>query len=231
METKKSNRANLEKKRSMFFQVGLLLALGLALVAFEWQVALHVSDVKWEPVYPADVIDVTVPQTFVETPPPPAPPQPSFLLDIVDNTVDIGDVPVMIFNADDMGFSNILSTAGFTPTIIEEVDTDVIFSPVEAPALFNGKPAEDAFREYVGQNLRYPQIAIDNGVFGKVFVQFVIDQKGNVIDLQVVRSADPLLDNEALRLIKSTSGMWSPGKQREQPVKVRYTFPITFRLQ
>ena len=83
----------------------------------------------------------------------------------------------------------------------------------------------------MGKNLRYPQIAIDNGVFGKVFVQFVIDQKGNVIDLQVVRSADPLLDNEALRLIKSTSGMWTPGKQREQPVKVRYTFPITFRLQ
>ena len=147
METKKSNRANLEKKRSMFFQVGLLLALGLALVAFEWQVALHVSDMKWEPVYPADVIDVTVPQTFVETPPPPAPPQPSFLLDIVDNTVDIGDVSVTIANVDEWGYySNILTTAGLTPTIIVEVPDDIIFSPVEAPALFNGKPAEDAFK-------------------------------------------------------------------------------------
>ena len=230
METKKSDRANLEKKRSMFFQVGLLIALGLAFVAFEWQVTPRISDVKWDTFNPADVDELEIQRTFPETPPPPAPPLPSLELEIVDNGVDIGDVQIVIFNADDWG-SNILTPAVYTATTIDEVDEDFIFSPMEASALFNGKPAEDAFREYISQNLRYPQIAIDNGIFGKVFVQFVIDQKGNVIDLQVVRSADSALDNEALRLIRSTSGMWTPGKQREKPVKVRYTFPITFRLQ
>ena len=229
METKKSNRANLEKKRSMFFQVGLLLGLGLAFAAFEWQVALRITDVHWNPVTPEDMTEVIIP-TFPETPPPPAPPQPSFLLDIVDNSVDIGDVSIVVNNVDEWS-SNILAPFNFTETALEDEDEDEIFTPIEAAALFNGKPAEDAFREYVAHNLRYPQVAIDNGVFGKVFVQFVIDQNGNVIDLQIVRSADPLLDNEALRLIKSTSGMWTPGMQREKPVKVRYTFPITFRLQ
>ena len=230
MEKKKSDRANLEKKRGMFFQVGLLFALGLALVAFEWQVALRISDVQWDTVTPADVDEFLIARTFPENPPLPAPPHISFELEIVDNDVDIGHVPIFIFNADGEGY-NILTTVNLTATAIDDEDEDIIFSPIEAAALFNGKPAEDAFREYITQNLSYPQIAVDNGIFGKVFVQFVIDQKGNVIDLQIVRSADPLLDNEALRLIKSTSGMWTPGKQREKPVKVRYTFPIIFRLQ
>ena len=76
METKKSNRANLEKKRVMFFQVGLLLALGLAFVAFEWQVALRVSDVKWEPVPIGDVDEFVIQATFDKTPPPPPEPDP-----------------------------------------------------------------------------------------------------------------------------------------------------------
>lgn len=230
METKKSIRANLEKKRSMFFQVGLLFALGLTFAAFEWQVTLRLSDVQWNPANYGDFADFNVQRTFPETPPPPAPPQPGFELEIVDNGVDIGDVPDFVFDVENVG-SNILIPGVFAATTIDEVDEDFIFTPIEAGALFNGKPAEDAFREYIGRNMNYPQIAIDNGIYGKVFVQFVIDQKGNVIDLQVLRSVDPSLDNEALRLIRSTSGMWTPGKQREKPVKVRYTFPITFRLQ
>jgi len=149
-------------------------------------------------------------------------------LEIVPNDVDLGDIQIVIFIADDWG-SNILTP--FKETVIETVVEDEIFTIVEDMPTFKGKTAEEGFREYISQNLKYPQTAIDNGIFGKVFVQFVIDQKGNVIDLQVVRSADPLLDNEALRLIRSTSGMWTPGKQRKEPVKVRYTFPITFRLQ
>jgi len=231
METKKCNRVNLEKKRSMFFQVGLLFALGLTFVAFEWQVAIRISDVIWDPPIPVDVVDVVIPNTNPVPPPPPAPPLPNFELEIVDNDVDIGDVHIEILNVDEWR-SNLLSPADYTPTTIGEEDEDIIFTPGEVvSALFNGKSAEDAFREYIAKNLMYPQVALDNGIFGKVFVQFVIDQKGNVIDLQVVRGTDPSLDNEALRLIKSTSGMWTPGKQGNKFVKVRYTFPIHFKLQ
>ena len=231
METKKSVRADLEKKRSMFFQTGLLLALGIAFVAFEWQVAPRLSDVDWESPVAVDGIPIEIPITRPPDLPPPAPPQPSFELEIVDNTIDLGDIPNIMIDVEEG--RNLLPMDGFTQTsLIVEVEPE-IFDPfvLEEQALFNGKPAEDAFRSYIGQNLTFPQIAIDNGIFGKVFVQFVIDQRGNVVDVQVVRGVDPSLDNEALRLIKSTSGMWTPGKQSGKPVKVRYTFPISFQLR
>lgn len=231
MKTKKSDQANLEKKRSVFFQLGLLFALGIAFVAFEWQVAPRISDVAWDDPYDGISTEPIVVRTYPETPPPPAPPQMSFELEIVD--VEVLDTELPDFYLLEGGSNNLLPTDGFSQTaIIEEVEPE-IFNPtlVEVPAMFNGKPAEEAFREYIGQNLRYPQIAIDNEISGKVFVQFVIDHKGNVVDIHVIRGADPSLDNEALRLIKATSGMWTPGKQRNIPVKVRYTFPITFKIQ
>jgi protein TonB len=231
MEPKKSYRANLEKKRSMFFQVGLLLALGLTFVAFEWQVSLRISDVVWEQ-FPNDFVTIDIPVTsFPPAPQPPAPPQSGFILDIVDNDVVLDGFPEIIIDIEN-GL-NILPTVVFATTKIVEEDEPEIFcvSCVEEQALFNGKPVEETFRYFVSQNLTYPQIAIDNGISGKVFVQFVVDPKGNAVDVQVVRGIDPLLDNEALRLIESTSGMWTPGKQRGKPVKVRYTFPVDFRLK
>ncbi len=228
METKKTDRANLEKKRSVFFQIGLLIALGFTFVAFEWQFAPRVSDIKWEDPTPVGGYDIVVSRTLPETPPPPAPPQPSLDLEIVDDDMVLDDE---LFDFKwDLG-ENVLPTDIFVPVKIEDEDEDFIFNPVEASALFKGRPAEEAFREYIRDNLNYPQIAINNGISGKVFIQFVVDQKGNVVDVQVTRGVDSALDNEAVRLIKSSSGMWTPGKQREKPVKVRYTFPITFKLQ
>ena len=230
METKKSDRANLEKKRSMFFQVGLLLALGLAFAAFEWQASIHISDVEWELPSSVDGITIEIPVTRPDLPPPP-PPQPRFELEIVDNTIDLGDVPDIVIDVEEG--HNLLPTDVFTLTsLVEEVEPEIFLPPfLEEQALFNGKPAEDAFRSYIRQNLTFPQVALDNSISGRVFVQFVIDQRGNVVDVQVVRGVDPSLDNEALRLIRSTSGMWTPGKQSGKPVKVKYTFPISFQLR
>ena len=230
METKKSNRANLEKKRSMFFQVGLLLALGLAFVAFEWQVTPRISYVECDR-FPIDDVTIDIPITHTPDPPLPAPPKHSFALEIVNNEVVIDHLPEIVIPVEN-GY-NILPIDNFTKTeIIEEDEPDIFcVSCVEEPALFNGKPVEETFRSYVSQNLTFPQIAVEHAIFGKVFVQFVVDQHGNAVDVKIVRGVDPLLDNEALRLIKTTSGMWTPGKQHGKPVKVRYTFPISFMLQ
>ena len=232
MKTKKSNRANLENKRSMFFQAGLLIALGVAFAAFEWQMAPRISDVVWETPHNDDVTEWMVPQTIQPALPQPALPRFTFDLEIVDNNVDLGDMPEILMNVEN-GF-NILSIVDFTSATIEIDTTErIIFDPflVEESALFNGKPPEETFREFMGQNLKYPQIAAENAISGRVFVQFVVNQQGNVIDIQVIRNVDPLLDNEAMRLIQSTSGMWTPAKQRQKPVKVRYVFPIMFKLQ
>jgi len=231
METKKNDRANLEKKRSMFFQMGLLLALGFTFVAFEWQVTLCISDVVWDQI-PIENVIIDIPITTTSDPLPPAPPpQLSFEIEIVDNDVFIADFPEISFNMENG--CNILPVFDFVTTdIIEEIEPEIFcVSCVEEQALFNGKQVEEAFKIYVSQNLIYPQLAINHGISGKVFVQFVVDANGNAVDIKILRSVDPLLDHEAFRLIESTSGMWTAGRQRGKPVKVKYTFPISFMLQ
>lgn len=230
METKKSDQANLEKKRSLFFQIGLLLALGFAFVAFEWQVAPRISDIQWKPLTTGDIDIIDVMRTYPVDPPKPPPqsPQIGFDLDIVDDDVpvDAGNISI-----DWEGGDNIIFLLP-PPVIVEEPEPDIfLVDMLEIPPLFNGKPVDIGFREYVVKNLNYPRIALENGVSGKVFVQFVVDHHGKVTDVQVARSHDPALDNEAMRLTQQTSGMWTPGKQHGKPVKVRFTIPITFQLQ
>ena len=84
-------------------------------------------------------------------------------------------------------------------------------------------------RKYIAQNIQYPEIAKENGIQGKVFVQFVVNQKGEVEQVKVVRGVDPSLDKEAVRVIQSLP-KWKPGSQRGKPVKVSFTVPINFQL-
>ncbi|MDR2036868.1 MAG: energy transducer TonB [Bacteroidales bacterium] len=227
METKKTNRANLEKKRSLFFQIGLLTALGFIFVAFEWQAAPRISDITWDIASRIDIDDIDMIRTKTPEVPPPAPALPSHNLAIVDNTVEL-DNSTLIIDVEPVG--NILPEDLFTSSKLDEEPEPDFFIIVEDPPLFNGKPAEIGFREYIKDHLDYPAVAIENGIFGTVFVEFIVDAKGNVTDAKVMRGADPVLDKEALRLIMA-SPQWTPGKQREKPVKVKYTFPIVFRLR
>ncbi len=230
METKKNNRANLEKKRLQFFQLGLLLSLGFVLVAFEWKFSPRVSEIEWDDGYALVSIDM-MPNTYQkpdDVPPPPKPPVPSLDLNVVSNEAVVANfldnIDVEIFTG------NVISTEGLTLVTIEETYEPEIFDRVEDMPLFRGEKAEIGFRKYIAENLKYPPSALGANIFGRVYVQFIVDEKGKVIDAQVVRGVDPLLDNEALRLIITSTG-WTPGKQREVPVKVRYTFPISFQIQ
>jgi protein TonB len=223
METKKSNQANLEKKRSVFFQTGLLLALCVAFVAFEWRVAPQVSDKQW--IEQAPGVDWT---DIVRTPPPTIPPPPppvslqSYGLEIVDNDIPV-DVDPSMFDIE-TSVGNRWPEVFFDPVHLT-VGEDSIFLVVEE------KPSSNEFRQFIRDNMVYPQRAIDNNLFGKVLVQFVIDEHGNVSNAQVVRSVDPELDKEALRLITSPKApKWTPGRQQGKAVKVKYTFPISFQL-
>jgi len=111
----------------------------------------------------------------------------------------------------------------------EEVNEQEVFFVVEDMPTFQGQ-SSDAFRIYIQQNLKYPIIAQENGISGRVFVQFDVNGRGEVTNAVVVRGVDPSLDKEALRVVKS-SPQWTPGKQRGRPVRVRFTFPIVFQLQ
>ena len=118
----------------------------------------------------------------------------------------------------------------YVPEVVEEeeVEEQQIFQVVEEMPEFPGGMAECL--KFLAKNIKYPTIAQENGVQGRVIVQFVVNQDGSIVDPLVVRSVDPYLDKEALRVIKMMP-KWKPGKQRGKAVRVKYTVPVTFKLQ
>ncbi|MBI9055378.1 MAG: energy transducer TonB [Bacteroidales bacterium] len=227
MEVKKTDKANLEKKRGMFLQLGYVVVLGLVLLAFEWGTRPaeinslgELGDMDLE----EEIIPITRQQN--EPPPPPPPPQTTEVINIVDDDVEIEDE--LILDDTEADQDDAIEIVEFEEEE-EEVNEQEVFFVVEDMPTFQGKTS-DAFRIYIQQNLNYPVIAQENGVSGRVFVQFDINGQGNVTNVIVVRGVDPSLDKEAVRVVKS-SPKWAPGKQRGRPVNVRFTFPIVFQLQ
>ena len=119
------------------------------------------------------------------------------------------------------------TTAKFTHPVISPAEGEIFFIVEEMPDFQGG--GQNAFRDYISRNLRYPETAKENNIEGRVFVQFVVKADGSVDDARIVRGVDPDLDEEALRVVRSSPG-WTPGRQRGQAVSVAFTFPINFVL-
>ena len=229
MELKKNKSVDLEKRKGMFIEVGLVLALSITLVAFEWTQGEDtgidedvVADIQFED----EMMQITRRE---EPKPEPKPEQPKVaeVLDIVDDDVEIEDDFDFDMEADQDTEYDFTSMMGDDE---EEIDEEEVFFIVEDMPTFNGGDPATEFRKYIGQNLRYPEIAAENGISGRVIVQFAVNKVGQVVDAIVVRSVDPALDKEAIRVVMA-SPKWTPGKQRGKAVKVLFTFPINFVLQ
>ena len=229
METKKTNRASLENKRTMFFELGLIASLAIVLASFEWNsTTKDVAKMMAGTVYLVE--DESVPVTQQETPPPPETIQEPVMsedLQIVENDVKIDtDFISPDDNPAPMKIVPYIEHRNIEEDV--EEDTEIPFAIVEEKPLFMGKEA-DEFTKWVYNNIHYPELAIENGIQGRITLQFTIDKDGNVCDIKVLRGADSSLDKEAVRVIGS-SPKWSPGRQRGRKVSVKYTFPIVFRL-
>ena len=229
MELKKSKKADLEKRKGMFLEVGLVVALSLILVAFEWTKGEgneDNSDAIQEVQFEDEMMQITRRE---EPKPEPKPEQPKVaeVLDIVDDDVEIEDDFDFDMEATDDTEYDFTSMMGDDE---EEIEEEEVFYIVEDMPTFNGGDPATEFRKYIAQNLRYPEIAAENGISGRVIIQFAIDKVGQVVDANIVRSVDPALDKEAKRVVMS-SPKWTPGRQRGKAVKVLFTFPINFVLQ
>ncbi len=228
MEAKKSKKADLENKRGMFLQIGLVAVLGIVLLAFEWTTRpKEDSEEKLvaETTYEVEEMQIT----RREEPPPPEPEQQQVteILNIVEDDVEIEDEFDFDVEAD---ASTEFEFTGFVDDTEEEFEEEQVFYIVEDMPTFNGGDPAVEFRKYIAQNLRYPEIAAENGISGRVIVQFAVNTNGRVVDAVVVAGVDPALDKEAIRVVMS-SPPWTPGKQRGKEVKVLFTFPINFVLQ
>lgn len=155
---------------------------------------------------------------------PPPPPKVIEILDIVEDDSDT-EYEIIIEDVDadtEFEFEFLANEED------EESDKEEIFYIVEDMPSFQGQ-GQEGFRAWIAENLRYPEVAAERGISGKVYVQLVVNSKGDVTDAVVVRGVDPDLDKEAIRVVTS-SPKWEPGRQRGRPVSVRFTFPIVFAL-
>ncbi len=229
MEAKKAKKANLERNRGIFLQLGLILVLSLILIAFEWTTRPNTDDdekLVAETTFEVEEMQVT----RREEQPKPEPQEQqkvTEILNIVEDDVEIDDDFDFDVEAD---ASTEFEFTGFVDDMEEEFEEEEVFYIVEDMPTFNGGEPAIEFRKYIAQNLRYPDIAAENGISGRVIVQFAVNKQGRVVDAVVVAGVDPALDKEAIRVV-TTSPPWTPGKQRGKPVKVLFTFPINFVLQ
>lgn len=227
MEVKKSPKADLEKQKMLFTQIGLVVALGLMFVAFEWaQTDVKASDifVMQEEVLEEEAIPVTR-QEEIKPPPPPPPPRFTEVLNIVENDVELEEeleIEDMEIDEDtEVDFIDIGSDED------EEIDETEVFMIVETMPSFPG--GEAALNRFLNENIKYPTIAQENGISGRVFINFVVNRDGQIVDAKVVRGVDPALDQEAMRVVKMMP-KWNPGQQRGKPVRVSFMLPVNFVL-
>lgn len=223
MKLKKSKKANLENKKFIFFEIGLVVALALTFFAFEWRVDVDSVD-EFMSIDDIEVEDIVAPITRpkVKLPPPPKVITDAIVL-IDDQEEQDPDLEIVDADTDAKSEINIVD-------IDEPGDEDygdVIFVSAEFMPEFPG--GQKALFKWLSKNIKYPVVAQENDICGTVFVGFVVDRDGSITNVKVLRPVDPSLDKEAIRVVKAMP-KWKPGRQRNNKVRVSYTVPIRFQL-
>ncbi len=225
MEVKKAPKADLEGKKTLFFEIGLALALAILLFAFEWK--SETSKTKnIEQTAQMQVEDEIIPITQQNTPPPPPPPAApklADLIDIVENDQDVDD-DLEITDAEDEAENTVVDVTKFEDLGEEDTGEEHIFKAVENMPSFKGNVIK-----WLKDHTKYPVVAAENGVQGKVYVGFVVEKDGSITDVRILRGQDESLNQEALRVVKMMP-KWNPGTQRGKPVRVSYQVPVNFQL-
>lgn len=227
MEVKKSPKADLEGKKTTWMLIGYVIVLAVMFVAFEWSERDKVIDTSQalsDLVFEEEIVPITQPEE-IKAPPPPEVPQVVEVLTVVEDDANVEET--IIASTEETGAA---VEVKYVPVKIEEEEPEeqTIFEVVENMPEFPGGQA--ALMQFLSKNIKYPTIAQENGTQGRVIIQFVVNKDGSVVDPVVVRSVDPYLDKEALRVV-GTMPKWKAGMQRGKPVRVKYTVPVMFRLQ
>lgn len=233
MEPKKNPKSDLTKNSILYFSIGLCLLLFLS-----WQLV----ELKTYDKSPIDIDALTinedddeeVPLTEqLKTPPPPPPPAAPQIIEIVEDEEEVEET---VIESTETTQEEVIEDV---EVLEEEVDVDVPFAIIEDVPLFPGcervakserrKCFQEKVQRHINKNFRYPEIAQEMGVQGRVYVQFVIDKDGSITSIRT-RGPDKNLEKEAHRIISKLPTM-TPGKQRGRAVRVPFSIPITFRLQ
>lgn len=226
METKKTPKADMENKKSIFLETGLIIALALSLLAFEWRT----MDKNTTVISPSGMNELSdyIPLNTVQSKPLPRPQaaKPWIVINEVKDEIAVDDISIDI-NAE-------MLEKWQNPEYLKLPDENVfstedsLFIVVEKEPEFPGGLA--ALYRYLSQNIEYPKAAVEASIAGTVYVGFVVEKNGTLSNIEIQRSPHQLLSEEAVRVISSMPA-WSPGKQRGKAVRVRFSLPVKFSLQ
>ncbi|MBR1767072.1 MAG: energy transducer TonB [Bacteroidales bacterium] len=228
MEAKKNPKADLEKRRGLYLEIGLVVILAASLVAFEKK-SYNKDDAKVFEREVTEEIEEQVLQTDVPEPPPPPPPEAPEVtteFEIVEDDKEVENK--LVVNAE---VTEETKNTEIVQVVIEEEEDETekqIFTVVENDPEFPG--GMDALYKYLAQNIKYPDLARQNGITGKVYVTFVVERDGSIANPKVLRDIGGGCGAEAIRVVKSMP-KWTPGKQRGKAVRVQFNLPVSFNLK
>ena len=233
MRSKKNPKADLNKKSTFYFSIGLFIVLFVSWQAIEYKnydddgygyIALDVDD--------DDDEEIPITEQLKTPPPPPPPPAPE-IIEVVEDEEEIEET---IIESTETDQEEIVEEV---EVVEEDLDLDVPFAIIEDVPLYPGCERvpksqrrscfQEQIQKHIARNFRYPEIAQEMGIQGRVYVNFVIDKDGSITNIRM-RGPDKNLENEAQRIISRLPRM-TPGKQRGRAVRVPFSIPITFRLQ
>jgi protein TonB len=224
MESKKTPRADLQNRRTLFLEIGLVIALGVVVVAFavgQSDKVVEKVDLQIGPVE-QEIIDVT----RQDEKPPEIKVQP---VQVISDYINVVKNETKITTEFDFTeFTDDIEIVVPEAVVEEEVEDIPVYIAEEMPSFEGGDL--NTFRTWVQRRLVYPRIAQENNIQGKVTLKFVIERDGTLTNIEEIASPDKSLTEEAIRVLKM-SPKWSPGKQRNKPVRVYYVLPVDFVLQ
>ncbi len=227
-EVKKSPKANLETHKVTSIMMGIVVGIAILFFAFEWSSQAKELDesIIVQDILAEEEIEITRREPTPPPPPPPPAPEAPEVLEVVEEKVE---TRIEIQTEDDASKRQAEAYVPPPPPKPKQEEvTEEIFVVVEKQPEFPG--GNTAMMKFLSDNIKYPIIAQENGIQGRVITNFVVERDGSITDVQVVRGVDPSLDKEAVRVIQSMP-KWTPGKQRGSTVRVRFTLPVVFRLQ
>ena len=228
MELKKNPKADLEKRRGLYLEIGLVVALVAALVAFNVKSYDREAKEALEREAVLEEEEIII-QTDIQEPPPPPPPEVPEVTTVIEVVADDKeDIKEVNFSAE---VTDDTKNIEITPVVVEEEEDEAetqIFTVVENDPEFPG--GMEALYKYLAQNIKYPQLARDNNITGRVYVTFVVEKDGSIANPKVLRDIGGGCGQEAIRVVKSMP-KWTPGKQRGKAVRVQFNLPVNFSLK
>ena len=229
MKLLKTPRADLEGKKFIFREIGLIIALLVAFFAFSLKTPIKKIS-EFEGIDLSLITEEIIPVTLQESKPLPLPPpQQATKISIVENDVEVeNNIELNVEASQETVIEEYIPYVPLEEEEEEVIEEEPVFVIVESMPSFPGGARE--LMKYLNKNLRYPALAKETGIQGKVFITFVVEKDGSVTDVSVLRGIGGGCDKEAIRVVESMPN-WIPGRQRNVLVRVRFNLPVKFRLQ